>query len=86
MIMSTKIKSEEQADQANKPVTFEDWGAYYNNEEKVDIVIQVDQLNPTDMVVPVCLHGYIYQVKRGEHVMVPKTVASVLKGAGYKVY
>jgi hypothetical protein len=33
--------------------------------------------------VPVCINGYIYQVKRGEVVEVPAPVATLLEEAGY---
>ena len=52
-------------------------------EEKVKIVIPKDQINKNDSFVPVAINGYIYQIKRGETVEVPKEVARILKEAGY---
>jgi len=50
---------------------------------KVKIRIPKDPLNPKDEVVPVCINGYIWQIKRGETVEVPKPVADILADAGY---
>lgn len=33
--------------------------------------------------VPVCINGYTYQVKKGENVEVPETVAVLLEESGY---
>ncbi len=59
------------------------WGKHYAAEEKVRIRIPPDQLNKEDDVVPVCINGYNYFVKRGVTVDVPKTVANILENAGY---
>lgn len=48
-----------------------------------EIKIPKDPLNPKDGVVPVCINGYFYQIKRGEKVKVPESVADVLENAGY---
>ncbi|GKH50448.1 hypothetical protein CE91St46_15590 [Eubacteriales bacterium] len=58
-------------------------GAVYAAEPKVRIKIQKDPLNEHDEIVPVCLNGYLFQIKRGETVDVPQTVAGVLERAGY---
>lgn len=42
-----------------------------------------DKLNKEDVVVPVCINGYTYQIKRGEWVDVPEEVARILEEAGY---
>ena len=52
-------------------------------QEKVKIVIPKDPINKNDSFVPVAINGYIYQIKRGETVEVPKEVARILKEAGY---
>lgn len=49
----------------------------------VRIKIPVDPLNPKDLVVPVMINGYIWQIKRGETVDVPEEVANILENAKY---
>nr|DAM99268.1 MAG TPA: hypothetical protein [Caudoviricetes sp.] len=51
--------------------------------KKVRIRLPKDQLNEEDVVVPVCINGYTYQIKRGEWVDVPEEVARILEEAGY---
>lgn len=51
--------------------------------KKVSIRLPKDQLNKEDVVVPVCINGYTYQIKRGERVDVPEEVARILEEAGY---
>lgn len=58
-------------------------GERIKSEKKVSVKIQKDPLNPKDGVVPVCINGYFYQIKRGEKVEVPETVADILENAGY---
>lgn len=52
-------------------------------EQKVTIRIPVDKQNKSDLVVPVCINGRKYHIKRGETVEVPEVVADILAGAGY---
>lgn len=58
-------------------------GAVYAAEPKVRVKIPIDPLNKEDTAVPVCLNGYLFQIKRGETVEAPQTVADVLERAGY---
>lgn len=58
-------------------------GAALAEENKVRIRLPADKLNREDVVVPVCVNGYTYQIKRGEWVNVPQTVADILERAGY---
>jgi len=51
--------------------------------EKVRIRIPVDKMNKDDLIVPVCVNGYIYQIERGKYVEVPQTIADILENAGY---
>lgn len=51
--------------------------------KKVRIRLPKDKLNKEDVVVPVCINGYTYQIKRGEWVDVPEEVARILEEAGY---
>ena len=51
--------------------------------KKVRIRLPMDQLNKEDVVVPVCINGYTYQIKRCEWVDVPEEVARILEEAGY---
>lgn len=50
-------------------------------EPKVKVRIKEDPKDKND--VPVCINGYIWQIKRGEFVEVPETVAKILAQAGY---
>ena len=56
-------------------------GQQLKKEEMVEIKIPVDPLNPKDLMVPVVIDGYIYQIKRGEKVKVPKEVEKILERA-----
>ena len=49
----------------------------------VRIKIPVDPLNPKDLVVPVMINGYIWEIKRGETVDVPEEVSNILENAKY---
>lgn len=49
----------------------------------IRIKIPIDPLNPKDLVVPVMINGYIWQIKRGETVDVPEEVAKILENAKY---
>ena len=51
--------------------------------EKVRIKIPLDPLNKEDLIVPVCINGYIWNIKRGERGEVPAPVADILENAGY---
>lgn len=50
---------------------------------KIKVRIPKNELNEEDLVVPVCINGYLFLINRGESVEVPKTVAELLEGAGY---
>ena len=58
-------------------------GNEINKQDKIKIKIPIDKQNKTDSVVPVCINGYIWQIKRGESVEVPEVVADILTEAGY---
>lgn len=59
-------------------------GYEINNEfKKIRIKIPKDPLNKDDHTIPVCINGYIWNIKRGETVEVPEVVADVLENAGY---
>lgn len=49
----------------------------------VRIKIPVDPLNPKDLMVPVVINGYLWNIKRGETVEVPENVANILENAKY---
>lgn len=51
--------------------------------EKVKVRIPVDKHNKADLVVPVCINGYIFQIERGKSVEVPSEVARILEDSGY---
>lgn len=54
-----------------------------NTQKMVSIIIPVSELNPHDTIVPVCINGYLWQIKRGEEVMVPEEVKNILREAKY---
>ena len=58
-------------------------GKVLAKQKKVTLYIPKDPLNPSDDIVPVCINGYKYKIKRGEEVEVPKVVKDILKVAGY---
>jgi len=60
-----------------------EFGESLKGELKVRVKIPIDKQNKDDMVVPVCINGYVWQIKRGEAVMVPQIVQEVLENAGY---
>lgn len=53
--------------------------------EQPKVKIRLYQAKPPEKPLPdetVCVNGYIYQIKRGEYVEVPETVAKILEEAG----
>lgn len=58
-------------------------GEALGKSKKVRIKVPADKLNKEDVIVPVCINGYTYQIKRGEWVDVPEEVAKILDDAGY---
>lgn len=54
-----------------------------NTQKMVPIIIPISELNPHDTIVPVCINGYLWQIKRGEEVMVPEEVKNILREAKY---
>lgn len=58
-------------------------GKALKKEKQVEIKIPKDPLNKNDEYVPVCINGYIYQIKRGEKVEVPEAVRDILEEAEY---
>jgi len=54
-----------------------------NTQKMVNITIPVDKRNPKDLVVPVTINGYTWQIKRGEKVEVPEEVERILHEAKY---
>ena len=51
--------------------------------EKTKVRIPIDKNNPKDLIVPVCVNGYIFQIERGKSVEVPVTIAEILEESGY---
>ena len=49
----------------------------------VEIKIPIDPQNPKDLVVPVIINGYRWEIKRGEKVSVPEPVAKILEDSKY---
>ncbi len=54
-----------------------------NTQKTVDVIIPISERNPDDLLVPVTINGYTYQIKRGEEVKVPEEVKRILKEAKY---
>lgn len=54
-----------------------------STQKMVPIIIPKSELNPHDTIVPVCINGYLWQIKRGEEVMVPEEVKNILREAKY---
>lgn len=53
------------------------------NKKMVEIKIPIDPQNPKDLVVPVIINGYRWEIKRGEKVSVPEPVAKILENSKY---
>lgn len=51
--------------------------------KNVEIKIPIDQQNKKDLIVPVIINGYRWEIKRGEKVSVPEPVAKILEDAKY---
>lgn len=58
-------------------------GNAINKQKKVEIKIPVDPQNPKDLIVPVVINGYRWEIKRGEKVSLPEAVVKVLENAKY---
>lgn len=50
---------------------------------KKSVRIPINEQNPKDLVVPVTISGYTFQIKRGESVEVPEEVERILIEAKY---
>lgn len=61
----------------------ENTGRLLAQQARVRVRIPLNPLNEDDVMVPVCVNGYHYFLKRGETVEVPKTVADILEQAAY---
>jgi hypothetical protein len=53
------------------------------NKKMVEIKIPIDSQNPKDLIVPVIINGYRWEIKRGEKVLVPEPVAKILEDSKY---
>lgn len=53
------------------------------NKKMVEIKIPIDPQNPKDLIVPVIINGYRWEIKRGEKVSVPEPVAKILEDSKY---
>lgn len=53
------------------------------SKKMVEIKIPVDPQNPKDLIVPVIINGYRWEIKRGEKVSVPEPVAKILENSKY---
>ena len=53
------------------------------SKKMVEIKIPIDPQNPKDLIVPVIINGYRWNIKRGEKVSVPAPVARILEESKY---
>ena len=53
------------------------------SKKMVEVKIPVDPQNPRDLIVPVIINGYRWEIKRGEKVSVPEPVAKILEESKY---
>ena len=74
-IGAKKIRTEDEEAEAT--------GRMLAQQEKVRIRIPLYPLSEEDTIVPVCVRGYHYWLRRGESTEVPKTVAEILENASY---
>jgi len=58
-------------------------GEEVNKQEKVKVRIPIDPLNKTDLIVPVIINGYVWNIERGKSVLLPENVVTILEEAGY---
>lgn len=58
-------------------------GKRLSEKPKEKVMIPSDKLNPEDVTVTVSINGWIYQIKRGNPVMLPKPVVDLLVRGGY---
>lgn len=76
--MSEEIKEKKDTDQDIVKLC-----KYFTKSEKVEIRIPLDKSNPDEKTIPVCINGYIFKLKRGENIKVPKEVKNILIEAQY---
>ena len=58
-------------------------GEEVNKQEKIKVRIPIDPLNKTDLIVPVIINGYVWNIERGKSVLLPENVVTILEEAGY---
>jgi len=58
-------------------------GKRLSEKPKEKVMIPSDKLNPEDVTVTVSINGWIYQIKRGNPVMLPQPVVDLLVRGGY---
>lgn len=58
-------------------------GKEINKQKKVEVKIPIDPQNPKDLIVPVVINGYRWEIKRGVKVALPESVVKVLENAKY---
>lgn len=68
---------------AAREIGFSAVKAQLDKQKKVSVRLPKPKDDKDINYVPVCINGYIYQVKKGESVSVPETVAELLEAAGY---
>ena len=58
-------------------------GEEVNKQEKIKVRIPIDPLNKTDLIVPVIINGYVWNIERVKSVLLPENVVTILEEAGY---
>ncbi len=58
-------------------------GKRLSEKPKEKVMIPSDKLNPEDVTVTVSINGWIYQIKRGNPVWLPRPVVDLLVRGGY---
>lgn len=76
---SIKVNTAEAMSESEIDALAQKVGKELAEQEKVEV--RIPKVQGEDEVVDVCLNGYVFRVKRGETVRVPKAIAEVLKNA-----
>lgn len=77
-VQSTPILTDKEIDKVATQT-----GETLKKEGKIKIKIPIDKSNEKDLIVPVCVNGYLYQLERGKTLEVPESISEILSEAGY---
>ncbi len=82
-VMNASIEEKKEMTDAEMDAVAKSTGSILSGEPKVKIKIPRDPLNKDNTAVPVGINGYFYNIRRGETVEVPESVANLLERGGY---